>query len=61
MLGWAIGGRETEAISSGLELSSSEDDGRSMARRFLFDSLTTRLLVMEVDGQVMLLELAAKW
>ena len=61
MLGWAIGGRETKAISSGLELSSSEDDRRSMARRFLFDSLTTCLLVMEVDGQVMLLELAAKW
>ena len=61
MLGWAIGGCETEAISSGLELSSSEDDRRSKARRFLFDSLTTRLSAMEVDGQIMLLELATEW
>ena len=61
MLGWAIGGCETKAISLGLKLSSSEDDGRSKARRFLFNSLTTRLSAMEVDGQIMLLELATEW
>lgn len=49
MLVCVIGGRETDAGTSESEESSSEDDGRSKARRFLFDSLITRLSGMEVD------------